>query len=163
MTRTEQVLQWVLDELRDRVALAIQSKPMVYDDCPLPEGYYFGLPDLRRVSAMPIVAVELDSETLATRTLGGVGVGRRERVIPVMVVIAHAHREEERLMRQLIQLCDVVVQALEQAPQSEPWLIQEAELVDFSPPIEGEQSMPFVRYASVRVVVRARHTRGETG
>jgi len=161
MTRTERVLQQVLDELRDRVALAILSNPMVYDDCPLPESYYFGLPDLRRVSAMPIVAVELDNETLATRTLGGVGVGRRERVIPVMVVIAHAHREEERLMRQLIQLCDAVVQVLERASQSDAWLIQEVGLVDFSPPIEGEQSMPFVRYASVRVVVQVRHVRGE--
>ena len=163
MTRTERVLQWVLDELRDRVTLAIQSDPMVYDDCPLPRVYHFGLPDLRRVSAMPIVAVELDSETLATRTLGGVGVGRRERVIPVMVVIAHAHREEERLMRQLIQLCDAVVQVLEQSSQSGAWLIQDVGLVDFSPPIEGEQSMPFVRYAFVRTVVRARHARGEAG
>jgi len=163
VTITEQVLQLVLDKLRDGIEGAIRSHPTVYNDCPLPEGYYFGLPDLRRVSAMPIVAVELDSETLATRTLGGVGVGRRERVIPVMVVIAHAHREEERLMRQLIQLCDAVVQALEQAPQNELWLIQEAELVDFSPPIEGEQSMPFVRYAFVRTVVRARHVRGEAG
>jgi hypothetical protein len=161
MTRTERVLQRVLDELRDRVTLAIQSAPTVYDDCPVPEAYHFGLPDLRRVVAMPIVAVELDSETLATRTLGGVGVGRRERVIPVMVVIAHAHREEERLMRQLIQLCDAVVQVLERSSQSGAWLIQEAGLVDFSPPIEGEQSMPFVRYASVRVVVQVRHARGE--
>ena len=163
MTRTELVLQFVLGKLRDGVEGAILSEPLVYDDCPSPENYYFGLPDLRRVSAMPIVAVELDSETLATRTLGGVGVGRRERVIPVMVVIAHAHREEERLMRQLIQLCDAVVQALERASQNELWLIQEAELVDFSPPIEGEQSMPFVRYAFVRTVVRARHVRGEAG
>jgi hypothetical protein len=163
MTRTEQVLQFVLDKLRDSVEGAIRSEPLVYDDCPLPENYYFGLPDLRRVSAMPIVAVELDSETLATRTLGGVGVGRRERVIPVMVVIAHAHREEERLMRQLIQLCDAVVQALERSSQSGAWLIQEVGLVDFSPPIEGEQSMPFVRYASVRAVVQVRHARGEAG
>jgi hypothetical protein len=163
MTRTEQVLQRVLDVLRRNIEDAIRNDPAVYDDCPLPEGYYFGLPDLRRVSAMPIVAVELDSETLATHTLGGVGVGRRERVIPVMVVIAHAHREEERLMRQLIQLCDAVVQALERVPQSEFWLIQEVGLVDFSPPIEGEQSMPFVRYASVRVVVQVRHARGEVG
>ena len=163
MTRTEQVLQWVLDALRDGIEGAIQSYPTVYDDCPLPDDYYFGLPDLRRVSAMPIVAVELDSETLATRTLGGVGVGRRERVIPVMVVIAHAHREEERLMRQLIQLCDAIVQVLELHSQSDAWLIQEVGLVDFSPPIEGEQSMPFVRYASVRAVVRVRHARGEAG
>jgi len=163
MTRTERVLQLVLNKLRDGIEGAIRSYPTVYDDCPPPEGYYFGLPDLRRVSAMPIVAVELDSETLATRTLGGVGVGRRERVIPVMVVIAHAHREEERLMRQLIQLCDAVVQVLEHVPQSERWLIQEAELVDFSPPIEGEQSMPFVRYASVRALVQVRHVRGEAG
>ena len=163
MTITESALQRVLDVLYDNLADIIATNPQVYNDCPLPEGYYFGLPDLRRVSAMPIVAVELDSETLATRTLGGVGVGRRERVIPVMVVIAHAHREEERLMRQLIQLCDAVVQALEYVPQSERWLIQEAELVDFSPPIEGEQSMPFVRYAFVRTVVRARHARGEVG
>jgi len=163
MTRTEQVLQWVLDALRDGIEGAIRSYPTVYDDCPLPDDYYFGLPDLRRVSAMPIVAVELDNETLATRTLGGVGVGRRERVIPVMVVIAHAHREEERLMRQLIQLCDAVVQVLEQSSQSGAWLIQDVGLVDFSPPIEGEQSMPFVRYAFVRTVVRARHARGEAG
>ena len=163
MTITESALQRVLDVLYDNLADIIASKPLVYNDCPLPEAYHFGLPDLRRVSAMPIVAVELDSETLATRTLGRVGVGRRERVIPVMVVIAHAHREEERLMRQLIQLCDAVVQVLELASQNELWLIQAAELVDFSPPIEGEQSMPFVRYASVRVVVRARHTRGEAG
>jgi hypothetical protein len=163
VTITESALQRVLGVLYDNLADTIADKPLVYNDCPLPEGYYFGLPDLRRVSAMPIVAVELDNETLATRTLGGVGVGRRERVIPVMVVIAHAHREEERLMRQLIQLCDAVVQALEQAPQSGAWLIQDVGLVDFSPPIEGEQSMPFVRYASVRVVVRARHTRGEAG
>ena len=163
MTVTESALQRVLDVLYDNLADIIANKPSVYSDCPSPEAYHFGLPDLRRVSAMPIVAVELDSETLATRTLGGVGVGRRERVIPVMVVIAHAHREEERLMRQLIQLCDAVVQALERAPQNELWLIQEAELVDFSPPIEGEQSMPFVRYAFVRTVVRARHARGEAG
>ena len=163
MTRTERVLQFVLDKLRDGVEDAIRSEPLVYDDCPPPENYHFGLPDLRRVSAMPIVAVELDSETLATRTLGGVGVGRRERVIPVMVVIAHAHREEERLMRQLIQLCDAVVQVLELYSGTGEWLIQEVGLVDFSPPIEGEQPMPFVRYASVRVVVRARHTRGEAG
>jgi adenylate kinase len=163
MTRTEQVLQRVLDVLYDNLVDIIDGESSVYNDCPLPEGYYFGLPDLRRVSAMPIVAVELDSETLATRTLGGVGVGRRERVVPVLVVIAHAHREEERLMRQLIQLCDAVVQVLERASQDNFWLIQEAELVDFSPPIEGEQSMPFVRYASVRVVVQVRHTRGEAG
>jgi len=163
MTRTERVLQQVLDELNYNLEDIIVNEPLVYNDCPLPEGYYFGLPDLRRVSAMPIVAVELDNETLATRTLGGVGVGRRERVIPVMVVIAHAHREEERLMRQLIQLCDAVVQVLEHVPQSERWLIQEAELVDFSPPIEGEQSMPFVRYASVRALVQVRHVRGEAG
>jgi len=163
VTITESALQRVLDVLYDNLADIIASKPLVYNDCPLPEGYYFGLPDLRRVSAMPIVAVELDSETLATRTLGGVSVGRRERVIPVMVVIAHADREEERLMRQLIQLCDAVVQALERAPQNGLWLIQEVGLVDFSPPIEGEQPMPFVRYASVRVVVRARHVRGEAG
>ena len=161
MTITESALQRVLDVLYDNLADIIVNEPLVYNDCPLPEGYYFGLPDLRRVSAMPIVAVELDSETLATRTLGGVGVGRRERVIPVMVVIAHAHREEERLMRQLIQLCDAVVQALEQSSQSGVWLIQEVGLVDFSPPIEGEQSMPFVRYASVRAVVQVRHARGE--
>ena len=163
MTRTERVLQQVLDELNYNLEDIIVNEPLVYNDCPLPEGYYFGLPDLRRVSAMPIVAVELDNETLATRTLGGVGVGRRERVIPVMVVIAHAHREEERLMRQLIQLCDAIVQALEQSSQSGVWLIQEAELVDLSPPIEGEQPMPFVRYAFVRAVVRARHVRGEAG
>jgi hypothetical protein len=161
VTITESALHRVLDVLRVGVEDAIRSYPSVYDDCPVPERYYFGLPDLRRVSAMPIVAVELDSETLATRTLGGVGVGRRERVIPVMVVIAHAHREEERLMRQLIQLCDAVVQVLERVPQSALWLIQEVGLVDFSPPIEGEQSMPFVRYASVRVVVQVRHARGE--
>jgi len=163
MTRTERVLQQVLDELNYYLEDIIVNEPLVYNDCPLPEGYYFGLPDLRRVSAMPIVAVELDNETLATRTLGGVGVGRRERVIPVMVVIAHAHREEESLMRQLIQLCDAVVQVLERAPRSGAWLIQDVGLVDFSPPIEGEQSMPFVRYASVRVVVQVRHTRGEAG
>jgi hypothetical protein len=163
MTRTEQVLQRVLDRLREGIEDAIRSHPTVYDDCPLPDGYYFGLPDLRRVSGMPIVAVELDSETLATRTLGGVGVGRRERVVPVLVIIAHAHREEERLMRQLIQLCDAVVQVLEQSSQLGAWLIQEVGLVDFSPPIEGEQSMPFVRYASVRVVVQVRHARGEVG
>ena len=161
MTITESALQRVLDVLYDNLADIIASKPLVYNDCPLPEAYHFGLPDLRRVSAMPIVAVELDSETLATRTLGGVGVGRRERVIPVMVVIAHAHREEERLMRQLIQLCDAVVQVLEQSSQSGAWLIQDVGLVDFSPPIEGEQSMPFVRYASVRAVVQVRHARGE--
>jgi hypothetical protein len=161
MTRTERVLQLVLDKLRGGIEDLYRSFPTVYDDCPLPEGYYFGLPDLRRVSAMPIVAVELDSETLATRTLGGVGVGRRERVIPVMVVIAHAHREEERLMRQLIQLCDAIVQVLELCSRSDEWLIQEVGLVDFSPPIEGEQSMPFVRYASVRAVVQVRHARGE--
>ena len=161
MTITESALQRVLDVLYDNLADIIATNPQVYNDCPLPEGYYFGLPDLRRVSAMPIVAVELDNETLATRTLGGVGVGRRERVIPVMVVIAHAHREEERLMRQLIQLCDAVVQVLERASQSGAWLIQEVGLVDFSPPIEGEQSMPFVRYASVRAVVQVRHARGE--
>jgi len=161
VTITESALQRVWGVLYDNLADIIADNPLVYNDCPLPEGYYFGLPDLRRVSAMPIVAVELDSETLATRTLGGVGVGRRERVIPVMVVIAHAHREEERLMRQLIQLCDAVVQALERAPQNELWLIQEVGLVDFSPPIEGEQPMPFVRYASVRVVVQVRHVRGE--
>jgi hypothetical protein len=161
MTLTEQALQRVLDVLYDNLANIIANEPLVYNDCPLPEGYYFGLPDLRRVSGMPIVAVELDSETLATRTLGGVGVGRRERVIPVMVVIAHAHREEERLMRQLIQLCDAVVHVLERFSGSPVWLIQEAELVDLSPPIEGEQSMPFVRYAFVRTVVRARHARGE--
>jgi len=163
MTRTEKVLQLVLDELRVGIEDAIRSNPTVYDDCPLPEGYHFGLPDLRRASAMPIVAVELDSETLATRTLGGVGVGRRERVVPVLVVIAHAHRDEERLMRQLIQLCDAVVQVLELASQDNFWLIQEVGLVDFSPPIEGEQSMPFVRYASVRAVVQVRHARGEAG
>ena len=163
MTITESALQRVLGVLYDNLADIIANDSLVYNDCPLPEGYYFGLPDLRRVSAMPIVAVELDSETLATRTLGGVGVGRRERVIPVMVVIAHAHREEERLMRQLIQLCDAIVQALEQSSQSGVWLIQEAELVDLSPPIEGEQPMPFVRYAFVRAVVRARHVRGEAG
>ena len=163
MTITESALQRVLDVLYDNLADIIASEPLVYNDCPLPEAYHFGLPDLRRVSAMPIVAVELDSETLATRTLGGVSVGRRERVIPVMVVIAHADREEERLMRQLIQLCDAVVQALERAPQSGAWLIQEVGLVDFSPPIEGEQSMPFVRYASVRAVVQVRHARGEAG
>jgi hypothetical protein len=161
MTRTEQVLQRVLDVLRDSIEGAIRSNPTVYDDCPLPGGYYFGLPDLRRASAMPIVAVELDRKSLRARTLGGVGVGRRERVVPVLVVIAHAHREEERLMRQLIQLCDAVVQVLERVSQSEFWLIQEAELVDFSPPIEGEQPMPFVRYASVRAVVQVRHVRGE--
>jgi hypothetical protein len=161
MTRTERVLQFVLDKLRDGVEDAIRSYPVVYDDCPVPEGYYFGLPDLRRVSAMPIVAVELDSETLATRTLGGVGVGRRERVIPVVVVVAHAHREEERLMRQLIQLCDAIVQVLELYSGADEWLIQEVGLVDFSPPIEGEQAMPFVRYASVRAVVQVRHARGE--
>jgi len=161
VTITESALQRVLDVLYDNLADIIATNPQVYNDCPLPEGYYFGLPDLRRVSAMPIVAVELDNETLATRTLGGVGVGRRERVIPVMVVIAHAHREEERLMRQLIQLCDAVVQVLERASQSGAWLIQEVGLVDFSPPIEGEQSMPFVRYASVRAVVQVRHARGE--
>jgi len=161
MTRTERVLQQVLDVLNYNLEDIIVNEPLVYNDCPLPEGYYFGLPDLRRVSAMPIVAVELDNETLATRTLGGVGVGRRERVIPVMVVIAHAHREEERLMRQLIQLCDAVVQVLEQSSQSGAWLIQDVGLVDFSPPIEGEQSMPFVRYASVRAVVQVRHARGE--
>ena len=161
MTRTEQALQQVLNKLRDGVEGAIRNHPTVYDDCPVPEGYYFGLPDLRRVSVMPIVAVELDSETLATRTLGGVGVGRRERVIPVMVVIAHAHREEKRLMRQLIQLCDAIVQVLELHSQSDAWLIQEVGLVDFSPPIEGEQSMPFVRYASVRALVQVRHVRGE--
>ena len=163
MTITESALQRVLDVLYDNLADIVANNPLVYNDCPLPEAYHFGLPDLRRVSGMPIVAVELDSESLATRTLGGVGVGRRERVVPVLVVIAHAHREEERLMRQLIQLCDAVVQALEQASQSELWLIQEAGLVDLSPPIEGEQSMPFVRYASVRVVVQVRHTRGEVG
>jgi len=163
VTITESALQRVLDVLYDNLADIIASKPLVYNDCPLPEAYHFGLPDLRRVSAMPIVAVELDSETLATRTLGGVGVGRRERVIPVMVVIAHAHREEKRLMRQLIQLCDAIVQVLELHSQSDAWLIQEVGLVDFSPPIEGEQSMPFVRYASVRVVVQVRHTRGEAG
>jgi hypothetical protein len=163
VTITESALQRVLDVLYDNLADIIANDSLVYNDCPLPGAYHFGLPDLRRVSAMPIVAVELDSETLATRTLGGVGVGRRERVIPVMVVIAHAHREEERLIRQLIQLCDAVVQVLERSPQSELWLIQEAELVDFSPPIEGEQSMPFVRYAFVRTVVRARHVRGEAG
>ena len=161
MTITESALQRVLDVLYDNLVDIIVNESSVYNDCPQPERYYFGLPDLRRVSAMPIVAVELDSETLATRTLGGVGVGRRERVIPVMVVIAHAHREEERLMRQLIQLCDAVVQALEQSSQSGVWLIQEVGLVDFSPPIEGEQSMPFVRYASVRAVVQVRHVRGE--
>ena len=161
MTITESALQRVLGVLYDNLADIIANDSLVYNDCPLPEGYYFGLPDLRRVSAMPIVAVELDSETLATRTLGGVSVGRRERVLPVLVVIAHAHREEERLMRQLIQLCDAVVQVLERAPQSGVWLIQEVGLVDFSPPIEGEQSMPFVRYASVRVVVQVRHVRGE--
>ncbi len=128
MTITESALQRVLDVLYDNLVDIIAINPSVYNDCPLPEGYHFGLPDLRRVSAMPIVAVELDSETVATRTLGGVGVGRRERVIPVMVVIAHAHREEERLMRQLIQLCDAVVQALGRAPQSELWLIQEADV-----------------------------------
>jgi len=163
VTITESALQRVLDVLYDNLADIIANKPSVYSDCPLPEAYHFGLPDLRRVSAMPIVAVELDSETLATRTLGGVGVGRRERVIPVLVVVAHAHREEERLMRQLIQLCDAVVQVLEQFSQSGAWLIQEVGLVDFSPPIEGEQSMPFVRYASVRVVVQVRHVRGEAG
>jgi hypothetical protein len=161
MTRTERVLQGVLDKLHVDIQTVIQADPMVYDDCPLPGEYHFGLPDLRRVVKMPIVAVELDSETLATRTLGGVGVGRRERVVPVLVIIAHAHREEERLMRQLIQLCDAVVQVLEQSSQSGAWLIQEVGLVDFSPPIEGEQSMPFVRYASVRVVVQVRHARGE--
>jgi len=161
VTITESALQRVLGVLYDNLADIIANDSLVYNDCPLPEGYYFGLPDLRRVSAMPIVAVELDSETLATRTLGGVSVGRRERVLPVLVVIAHAHREEERLMRQLIQLCDAVVQVLERAPQSGVWLIQEVGLVDFSPPIEGEQSMPFVRYASVRVVVQVRHVRGE--
>jgi hypothetical protein len=163
VTITESALQRVLDVLYDNLADIIVNEPLVYNDCPSPESYHFGLPDLRRASAMPIVAVELDSETLATRTLGGVGVGRRERVVPVLVVIAHAHRDEERLMRQLIQLCDAVVQALERASQSELWLIQEAELVDLSPPIEGEQSMPFVRYAFVRTVVRARHVRGEAG
>ena len=163
MTITESALQRVLDVLYDNLADIIADNPLVYNDCPVPEGYYFGLPDLRRVSAMPIVAVELDSETLATRTLGGVGVGRRERVIPVMVVIAHAHREEERLMRQLIQLCDAIVQVLELHSQSDAWLIQEVGLVDFSPPIEGEQSMPFVRYASVRALVQVRHVRGEAG
>ena len=163
MTATESALQRVLDVLYDNLADVIGGNPLVYNMCPLPQAYHFGLPDLRRASAMPIVAVELDTESLATRTLGGVGVGRRERVVPVMVIIAHAHREEESLMRQIIQLCDAVVEALERAPQNPVWLIQEPTLVDLSPPIEGEANMPFVRYAMVRAVVRVRHTRGEAG
>ncbi|OYT68400.1 MAG: hypothetical protein CFK48_11715, partial [Armatimonadetes bacterium CP1_7O] len=116
MSFTERALEKALKVLYDDLVDTIIHNPTNYPNTPIPNAYLFGAPDLRRASAMPIVAIDLDREELATRTLGGVNISRRQKSIPAVVYIYHAHRDEETLLRQIIRLVDAVVQTLEGAP-----------------------------------------------
>lgn len=161
MSPTEAVLQRILNILKSQLEETLWAHPSVYDNCPGVNEWRFGTPDLRRASAMPIVAVDLDREQLATRTLGPPAVGKRERQIPVLIMIFHAHRDEEQLMRQLLQLADAITQTLENFPQTPDFLLMQPQLVDFTPPIEGEARTPYIRAAAITAVVQRRHARGD--
>jgi hypothetical protein len=113
MSPTETILQQLLNTLQTEFETILRAYPTTYDNCPGVQAWHFGLPDLRRASQMPLVAIDLDRQSLQTRTLGGFGTGKRERLIPAQIIIAHAHRDEEQLTRQLLQLTDALAQALE--------------------------------------------------
>jgi hypothetical protein len=160
MSPTETILQQLLNTLQDEFETILRAYPATYDNCPGVQAWHFGLPDLRRASQMPLVAIDLDRQSLQTRTLGGFGTGKRERLIPAQLIIAHAHRDEEQLMRQLLQLTDALAQTLEAITQTPNWLIQEVELADYTPPLETETNAPFIRFATLRLTIRDRHPRG---
>lgn len=161
MSLTERALQNLINHLEAELGNTINANNSPYTDTPTPTAYLFGAPDLRRASSMPLVAVDLDREELATRTLGGAGVSRRQKTIPALVYIYHAHRDEEQLLRQLLRLVDATVQTLEQAPQSPDYLFQSPRLVDLSPPVEGA-NQPFLRVAAISVQVLVSHRQGES-
>jgi len=158
---TERALQSVLYYLEQELDNTINANNSPYANTPTPNAYLFGAPDLRRASAMPIVAIDLDREELATRTLGGVNISRRQKSIPAVVYIYHAHRDEETLLRQIIRLVDAVVQTLEGAPQSADYLIQYPRLVDLSPAVEGA-GQPYLRVAAISLQIIVSHRQGES-
>ncbi len=161
MSFTERALEKALEVLYDNLADTIIHNPTNYPNTPIPKTYLFGAPDLRRASAMPIVAIDLDREELSTRTLGGVNISRRQKSIPAVVYIYHAHRDEETLLRQIIRLVDAVVQTLEGAPQSADYLIQYPRLVDLSPAVEGA-GQPYLRVAAISLQIIVSHRQGES-
>lgn len=160
MSPTESALQKLVDLLQTAVAVTIKAHPTVYDNCPDPQLHLLGAPDLRRASQMPILAVDLDREELSTRTMGGAQVSRRQRVIPAVVYIYHAHRDEDQLYRQLLQICDAVIQTLEEFPQTAEYLYQHPRLVDLSPPIESPQQ-PYIRVAAISLAIITTHRQGQ--
>lgn len=161
MSLTERALQKLRDVLYNNLADVITNNPTAYPDTPTPSDYLFGAPDLRRASQMPLVAVDIDRQELQTRTMGGAAVSRRQKTIPALVYIYHAHRDEEQLLRQLIRLVDATVQTLEQAPQTPDYLFQSPRLVDLSPSVEGA-NQPFLRVAAVSVQILVSHRQGES-
>lgn len=159
MSLTETALQTLLNLLQTTIPSIIQAQPTTYN-CPEPNLYKFGTPDLKRASQMPILAVDLDREELSTRTLGGVNASRRQKTLPALIYIYHAHRDEEQLLREIIQLADATVQALEQLPQNQNYLYQTPRLVDLSPPIETTQH-PYIRVAAISVTMLITHRQAQ--
>lgn len=150
MTRTEKALQSLLDAIRDNAKNIIRSYPNEYDNCPEPQRYEFGTPDLQRASQTPILSIDIDTEQSTQLTLGQPLASKRQRTIPALIHIVHAHREREQLMRQLIQLADLIIQILEAHPQQQAYLFQTPRLVDYTPPIEGKiATQPFIAVATV--------------
>ena len=159
MTRTERALQALLDTIQTNAAVFIQSSPVEYDNCPEPQRYEFGTPDLQRASQTPIVAVDIDTQQSNQLTLGQPLASRRQRVIPALVHIIHAHRDREQLLRQLIQLADLIMQILETYPQRDAYLFQSPRLADYTPPIEGKiATQPFIAVATIATNILIVHT-----
>lgn len=161
MTRTEKALQTLLDLIRNNIIGIIRSSPGEYDNCPDPIEYVLGMPNLQRATQTPILAVDIDTQQLTQLTLGQPLASKRQRVLPALIHIIHAHRDREQLYRQTLQLVDAILHLLELYPQSEYYLYQSPRLADYTPPIEAAvATQPYLTVATITTNIIVIHRSG---
>ncbi len=153
MSRTERALQALYDYLSVNMLSHIQQYGGIFtliNDV----NFAFGLPDLRRATQMPLVAVDLDTYELTQLTLGTPGTSKRRITIPANIHCFCAGREREPLFRQLIQLIDAIITLLETKPQHQEYVYQSPRLVDLTPPIETESHAPYLTAATISLNIQ---------
>lgn len=156
MTKTELVMNEVLAQIVRESDRLTTDYPNDYEVDPI-TNTSFGIPDLRRGSQMPLVAIDIENEELQQATLGTPGVGKREDDLRVMVYLFHANRNREQLLRETVRYVDLIRHCVEVDPTlAGKCLFATTRLADLTPPFRADEKQPFMRVASIELMAKVR-------
>jgi hypothetical protein len=160
MSPTETILQQLLNTLQDEFETILRAYPATYDNCPGVQAWHFGLPDLRRASQMPLVAIDLDRQSSKHAPSAD---SAQANANASSLHKSSSHTPTATKNNSCANSSNSPTPSpkpSKPSPKTPTGLIQEVELADYTPPLETETNAPFIRFATLRLTIRDRHPRG---